>query len=337
MLASEHIELDVVPSGILALDYVLGTGGWPRGHPVEVYGKNDIGKSSLVGLSALRNAQAQGLLCGYIAVEPGFDEIWAERHGVDNDRLLIVRPDDAEDAFSVLSDWVHGDVIDFIVFDSIGALIQESETGPEGKMKMGGVSSLATWGAKNILMPTWKNNKGVILLNQVRHDMNARIPGQMKPFGAEAMRHLCAMRVELKQAGTPYKVGSGEAVEEIGRKMVAVVHRNKLNEGSKQRAEFDFYHKETADHPLGVDVGKDVVNTAIRTRVFEGSGYFTHRTFPGQKHQIHGREAVEKFVLDNPEVIAAIREDVLSAMLERQANRGKKVVNEAPEGSDDGE
>jgi recombination protein RecA len=70
----------------LALDYALGTGGWPLGHPVHVFGKPDIGKSSVIGFNAIRNAQAEGKLCGIIAIEPGFDEAWAAKNGVDLER-----------------------------------------------------------------------------------------------------------------------------------------------------------------------------------------------------------------------------------------------------------
>jgi RecA/RadA recombinase len=79
-LGSESFHLNVVPTGILSLDYALGTGGWPLGFVVEVFGPPDIGKSSVVGFSAIKSAQAMGKTCGIIAVEPQFDKEWAVKN-----------------------------------------------------------------------------------------------------------------------------------------------------------------------------------------------------------------------------------------------------------------
>jgi hypothetical protein len=102
----------------------------------------------------------------------------------------------------------------------------------------------------------------------------------------------------------------------------AVIQRNKLNEGSDRRAEFDFYQKETPEHPIGIDTSKDVLNTAIRTRVIQKSGgWFGHPTF-GEK-TINGREAVYELLADKPEAVEQIRGEVLEVMfkkIEEKAN-----------------
>ncbi len=96
------LPLDVTPTGILTLDWALGTGGWPKGFPVEVFGPPDIGKSAAIGLGGIREAQRAGSLCGLICVEPSFSEAWAVKHGVDPELLVVAYPDDASDAFAIL-------------------------------------------------------------------------------------------------------------------------------------------------------------------------------------------------------------------------------------------
>lgn len=322
---NENFRLNVVPTGILSLDYALGIGGWPLGHPVEVFGPPDIGKSSVIGLSALRNAQAAGMLCGLIALEPGFDPSWAEKNGVDPAGVVVARPDDGEEAFEMLYEWVTGDIIDFIVFDSIGAVITKSELAQdEMKSKVGGQSKLITDGVKRILSPTWKNNKGVIFLNQVRDIMNSKLPGQVESPGGHALKHTCAVRVQLKTTGSPYKARvEGEDVV-IGRTLVGIIKRNKMAEGSNKRAEFDFYQMETDEHPVGVDVGKDVINTALRTHVIVKAGaWYRHPSFPGDKNQFQGREPAEEYLLSNPQALTAVRQDVLAVMLQKQEEAKK--------------
>lgn len=322
-LGSEKFSFGSVPTGSLALDYALGTAGWPLGHPVEIFGERDIGKSSVLGLSAIRNAQEMGLLCGIIALEPGFDDEWAVKNGVDPDLVIVRRPDTGEEAFQTLHEWVNGDVIDFILFDSIGAVLKENETAgqrEDGKAKpmQGGASGLITWGLKNCLMPVFKNKKGLILLNQIRADMDSRFSGQVKTPGGEALNHICAQIVHLKGAGTIKETVPGQEKAIVtGRDLVAIIERNKLSEGTKKRAEFKYYNTETEDHPVGIDSGSDITRTAIRTRVIirKGKTYYNEALPDGK---MVGKDRVADYLVENAEARAAVRAQVIEAMIAKE-------------------
>lgn len=322
-IGSDEYQLAVVPTGTLALDYALGTGGWPLGHPVEVFGAPDIGKSSVIGFNAIKNAQKQGLLCGIIALEPSFDAEWAYKNGVDPDTVIIARPDNGEIAFQILYEWVKDNVVDFIVFDSIGAVVSEIEQKDEAKSRVGGQSKLITDGVKRILTPVWKHNKGVIFLNQQRDDMSARVPGMKTSPGGNAVHHSAAIRVWLKQAGKPFKTTIDGEEFVVGKTMVASIERNKLAEGSKKRAEFDFYQANSNESVVGIDQGKDVVSTALRTGVIEkAGGYYRHPSFPKDKngtHQIQGKDNVYDYLLDSDSTVDVIRQEVINKMLEQNA------------------
>jgi hypothetical protein len=90
-----------------------------------VFGAPDIGKSSVLGLSALRSAQSEGMTTGIIAVEPGIDDAWLEKNGVDPELVVVARPGDGEIAFQMLYEWISGDIVDFTLFDSIGAILRQ--------------------------------------------------------------------------------------------------------------------------------------------------------------------------------------------------------------------
>lgn len=317
-VGSASYKLEVVPTGSLALDYALGTGGWPLGHPVEVFGAPDIGKSSVIGFNAIRNAQAQGMLCGLIALEPGFDKDWAIKNGVDPDMLVVARPDDGETAFEILHDWAMDQIVDFMVFDSIGAVVSELDRKEGAKSRVGGQAKLITDGVKRVLTPTWKHKKGLIFLNQQRADMKAKIPGLVESPGGNAVHHSAAIRIHLKSAGAPLKatIDSEEIV--VGRTLVAVIKRNKLSEGTGKRAEFDFYSADSSESVVGIDQPKDVLSTAIRTNVIEkAGGYYRHPSFPGDKKQIQGKDSVYDYLADNNEVVETIRKEVLQRMDEQ--------------------
>lgn len=316
-LGSDEYILNVVPTGILALDYALGTGGWPLGHPVEIFGAPDIGKTSVLGFNAIKNAQKMNLLCGIIALEPSFDKRWAYKNGVDPEAVVIARPASGEKAFQILYEWVEGDLVDLILFDSIGAVVSEAEL-QGGKDKVGGQSKLITNGVKKILNPVWQNNKSVIFLNQQRDDIGSKMPLKTSP-GGNALHHGVDIRIHLKSTGSPFKEKIDEQDVVIGKTLVAVIERNKLSEGSKKRAEFDFYQMEHGDRQVGIDAPKDIVSTAIRTGIIQkaAGGIYTYKGFPGDENKIRGKESVYEFLLENNNLIENIRKEVIQVMLER--------------------
>jgi recombination protein RecA len=321
-LASTQFRKRTVPTGVLALDYALGTGGWETGHPAMIYGPRDVGKSSVLGLSAIREAQKLDMTTGIIAVEPGIDDKWLIKNGVDPELVVVARPDDGEIAFQILREWCEGDIVDFMLFDSIGAILRQSESGPDGKPNTGGASSLITWGVKNILQPCWKREKGVIFINQQRQDMNSRIPGQYSPPGGEAIQHANDTIIYLRPGRERFTVkeddGSGKKFDlVVGQQLVAQIKRNKLSEGTGNKAVFNYYSAESELHAVGIDVGEDIINTGIRTGVIEKAGaYLRHPSFPkkGDSNQIQGRESAKEFIVANPEVAEVIRKDVLEVM-----------------------
>lgn len=340
-VGSTKYELNVTPTGSLALDYATGIGGWPKGHPVLVFGPRDIGKSSVIGLQAIKQAQCKGDLCGIIAVEPGFDPDWAWKHGVDPEGVVIARPDTAEDAFNILHDWCQGDIVDFMVFDSIAAVTAEKERKEDAKSQVGGNAKIITEGTKKILMPAFKNNKGVILLNQVRDNMAAQMPGVLKMPGGHGQEHHNAMIVQLKPGKDRYTVKVDGDDVEIGRTVKAVFLRNKLAEGSRVVGEFDFYQREVEGFPFGLDVAADVLNAGVKTGAIEkNGGWYIHPSFPPNKsgvHQVQGKPGIEKVLQEHPEAVEAIRQDVLAAMHSDQAKkRTERLKKEEKEAKDVG-
>src|ERR1700677_3685470 len=123
---SEHYVFNAVSTGSLMLDYKLGTGGVIYGGLVEVFGANGLGKSSALLYGTLANVQKEEKLAALLATEPIFDKKWAAKLGLDPDFLLILRPENAQEAFDIMRDLVFNTDIDFIGMDSLGAMGNES-------------------------------------------------------------------------------------------------------------------------------------------------------------------------------------------------------------------
>src|SRR5215813_13597103 len=61
-------QIEVIPTGGLAVDLALGVGGVPRGRVVEIFGPESSGKTTLM-LHVIANAQKAGGLAAFIDAE----------------------------------------------------------------------------------------------------------------------------------------------------------------------------------------------------------------------------------------------------------------------------
>ena len=70
------LDVEVIPTGALALDAALGIGGVPRGRIVEIYGPESSGKTTL-SLQIVAEAQALGGVAAFIDAEHALDPVYA--------------------------------------------------------------------------------------------------------------------------------------------------------------------------------------------------------------------------------------------------------------------
>ncbi|HUM67532.1 MAG TPA: DNA recombination/repair protein RecA, partial [Chloroflexota bacterium] len=59
---AQHMHVESIPTGSLALDIALGVGGVPRGRVVEIYGPESSGKTTLCQ-HIIAEAQKRGGVC----------------------------------------------------------------------------------------------------------------------------------------------------------------------------------------------------------------------------------------------------------------------------------
>ena len=69
---AHQLYTDVIPTGSLALDVALGTGGIPRGRVTEIFGAESAGKSTLA-IHIMAETQKKGGIAAYVDVEHALD------------------------------------------------------------------------------------------------------------------------------------------------------------------------------------------------------------------------------------------------------------------------
>src|SRR2546430_9730020 len=118
---ASKIQVEIIPTGSIALDLALGVGGIPRGRVSEIYGPESSGKTTLC-LHIIASAQRTGGYAAFIDAEHALDPSYAAKCGVDTNNLLISQPDTGEQAFEIVDSLVRSNAIDVIVIDSVAAL-----------------------------------------------------------------------------------------------------------------------------------------------------------------------------------------------------------------------
>ena len=137
-MGDDHVEeVEVIPTGSIALNAALGVGGYPKGRIIEIYGPESSGKTTLA-IHAIAEAQKNGGIAAFIDAEHAFDRFYAAKLGVDIDNLWISQPDNGEQALEIAEQLIRSSAIDIIVIDSVAALTPKAEIeGDMGDNKVG--------------------------------------------------------------------------------------------------------------------------------------------------------------------------------------------------------
>lgn len=161
-------KLDVVSTGSLGLDIALGVGGLPRGRVVEVYGPESSGKT-LLCLSAIANAQRQGLTCAFIDAEHALDPVWASTLGVNVGELYISQPDNGEQALEIADTLVRSGAFGMVVIDSVAALVPKAEIEGEMGASLPGLQArLMSQALRKLTGSVKASNTLLVFINQLR-------------------------------------------------------------------------------------------------------------------------------------------------------------------------
>ena len=185
----------------IRLNWILG-GGICLGRISELAGKYSSGKTTL-SFDMIANAQRQfpDKYCFFIDAEQSFDPTWAAKFGVDIDRLDVFDPPNTQAAFDEVRALMMSGAYSLGVVDSVAALISAEEllTDTAGaKDRMGASAGAISIGLKKLIRPAKQSQTALVLLNQVRDNLNPFSGGKVLIPGGNALKHYCSVRMQVK-------------------------------------------------------------------------------------------------------------------------------------------
>ena len=302
-MGDEQIEqVEVIPTGSVALDTALGVGGYPRGRIIEIYGPESSGKTTLA-IHAIAEAQKQGGIAAFIDAEHAFDRFYAEKLGVDVDNLWISQPDNGEQALEIADQLIRSSAIDILVVDSVAALTPKKEIeGDMGDSAVGLQARLMSQALRKLTSTISKTNTCCIFINQLREKIGVMFGNPETTTGGNALKFYSSVRLDIRRVTS---IKDGDQV--IGNQVRVKIVKNKVAPPFR-KAEFEITFGE------GISKIGEIVDLGVQYGIIQKSGSWF--SYNGTK-LAQGRDATKAMIKDNPELAEELEGLIKNAIIEQ--------------------
>jgi recombination protein RecA len=302
-------KTEKLPTASYRLNKALN-GGIAKGHITLLYGNTSSSKTALM-LQSIAKWQKMGQVCAFVDAEGTYSKEWAERLGVNNDELILIR----RRSFGRITDEMVPLLeaeIDVIVVDSISMALPEVFVDKEGgvvdfkDMKQMGAHAKSCTIMTNAIHYA-NESTAVVLISQTTTEIGQTYTKQI-PHGGKKILFASSQIIKLSSSATDANQIKGETYagdfiieRAIGRPVNGVVEKNKLGPQSRTFS-YDFYYDGGF---VGIDTIGEIVDDAVAYSIIKkGGAWFS---FDDLKWQ--GR----------PSVVAALRADAeLESLIRKQ-------------------
>lgn len=290
-------KFEALPSGIPTIDKCL-SGGLPDGRLIEIFGPEASGKTTLT-LHFIAAAQARGDIVYFIDAEHALDAAYAQRIGIDFDKLMFSQPDSGEQALETVrviceatSEYQakHNTTIKtLVVIDSIPALIPKQlfeiyeKEGFESKNALGAQARMLSSKIPMVVNRASKAGVTIILINQERDNIGVMYGPKTTQPGGRAVKFFSSLRLKVNRIGNHDRGG-----ETVGIKTRILPVKSK---------QFSIFGRvaEVIIGPNGIDVTQSVLDECLSRGLIKKSGaWLTYG-----EHKWHGaNSAIEALQAD---------------------------------------
>ena len=305
MRLGEHskVDVDVIPTGSLLLDEVLGVGGYPKGRIIEIYGPESSGKTTLA-LEAVAQAQKKGGRAAYIDAEHSIDPDYAAKLGVDIDELILSQPDSGEQALEIVEMLAQSGAIDMIIVDSVAALVPQQELdGVMSDNQVGLQARLMSKAMRKLAGILNKTGCIVIFINQLREKVGVMYGNPETTTGGRALKFYATIRLDIRRADA-IKQGS----DIIGNTVKVKAVKNKVSPPFKSCTIDIIYGS-------GINLDGEILDLAVADELVGKSGnWYVY----GEEKIANGRDAALRYFRSHPELLEDLEKQIRAKLNEKK-------------------
>lgn len=324
-----------IETGVFLIDYAL-LGGLQESRVNQLYGNEACGKTTIAMRAAAasqRKYPDQAVV--FIDAEGTFDPLWAERHGVDNERLITVTPESGEECVDVIDAMIRTKETCSVILDSLPAIVPQKmiDNSAEDatvaiRARLIGVACSKILAALQAERAR-KHHPTITIINQWRTKIGVfRGDPRTLPGGAQP-KYLSSVMLELKKRGAS-QMGKDKYDNDTALYNEHAFDVDKLKGGSSLRqGEFrmvcsDEYRMSDSDAdmpdinlPAGsIDEYKAVITYGKRMGFITGGGAsWTIDEIDGKFKRL---DAIVEFFHENPDEMLIIKRKMIA--LKRKEN-----------------
>lgn len=195
-VATKDDTYRIFKTGSFSLNLLLRVGGIPSGRFTEIFGPEGVGKTTLA-LSIAKDVIAKGGKVLYVEPENSLSLGYVEQVLGNLDGFVLIQPPVAQDALEACGAGIS-DKFDLVVLDSIGALVPEEVTKKDLTDRT--VALLAHYMTVFIQKFAYlvkANDVAVLLLNQVRDNLQQSFIKSYSTPGGHAIKHMASLILSL--------------------------------------------------------------------------------------------------------------------------------------------
>ncbi|MBN1260986.1 MAG: recombinase RecA [Anaerolineae bacterium] len=290
-----HLQVEIIPTGSLALDIALGVGGLPRGRVTEIYGPEGSGKTTICQ-HVVAECQKQGGIAAFIDMEHALDPSYAERCGVDIENLYIAQPDTGEQALEIAEALVRSGAVDVVVIDSVAALVPRAEIeGEMGDSHPGLQARLMSQALRKLSGAIKQSNTVMVFTNQLREKIGVMFGSPETTSGGRALKFYASVRLDVRRVTSIKEQG-----EIIGHRTRVRVTKNKVAPPFRV-AEFDIMFGQ------GVSREGDLLDIGTDLGVIDKRGSYYY--YEGERIA-QGRENAKQYIGENAEFSDKVEQEI---------------------------
>lgn len=309
---ASEIETEFLMTPSLGIN--LATGGLRYGAIHTLWGGRSGGKSMFcLGLAA--EAQRNDKIVAWVDAEKNFDPVWARRHGVNPEQMIVSHTTSMVNTANTSVDLVKNGV-DLLVIDSMSVQLPQSYF-QDGEMKgLEGTNQIGTF-AKNYgsminMLNDLNRHTAIVIVSQVRNKFH-QYGASKTLMGGEAAEFMNSTIIKLYAPLTDKetlkgKVHVGDMILDrpVGRPVTWTIDKAR----GPGMGTSNTYNMFFAGDEVGIDLTSEVIAYGVEYGVIKKSGNWLTI---GDEKPFNGKDAATKYLKENPE----IQEKLYLEILER--------------------
>jgi recombination protein RecA len=292
-------SLTYIPTGCISLDKAIK--GIVPGRVYECFGPQGSGKSSLA-LYITSSMQRGGRVCLWIDAEACFTEEYAKACGVDIESLIVIRPENMNEALEAVRIAASSGLVGFIALDSVASLVPKDEFDKEVGGGMVATRARILSSVLPQIVKHCSDTKCIAFFINQERSANLTTPGvKSTTVGGAALPYYSSVRLDLNRCGWI----EDKSGQKIGFEVSIVSVKNKTYTPFRKAQVSILYPSET--NRGGIDLIADVVSNGIEEGLILKSGsWLTYG-----EERLQGEAKFRELLVEKPYLREEIRNKIM--------------------------